>query len=98
MKTVLRLLEKKLKQEVIHPKKSEKEVIMKALTIIEDRIQQRKLKQEKVIKPDKSNKDVIIRALTVVEERLKVRNMIIRFERCYGERPKKFFAFPPPSR
>ena len=62
LRMIIRVLEKRIKQkEIIHPKKSEKEVIIKALTIIEDHIQER--------------------------------NAIRRFERCYDEHPKKFFAF-----
>ena len=57
----------------------------------------KKLKQEKLIHPKKGDKEVIIRALNAVEERLKVGNIIRRFEQCYGQRPKKFFAFPPVS-
>ena len=67
-------------------------------------ILEQKLKQEKLIKSKKGDEDVLkgdedmlLKALDVVEERLKGRNIIRRFERCYDQRPKKFFAFPPIS-
>ena len=58
---------------------------------------EQKLKQEKLIKTDMGDEDVILRALNTVEERPKVKNVIRRFECCYGQRPKKFFAFLPIS-
>ena len=62
------------------------------------RVLEKKLAQEKIINSKKSERNIIFRGIDVIERRIHQINAIRRFERYYGERPKKFFAFLPPKR